>query len=594
MSEGRIANERVERRLSAIFAGDVVGYSRLMEADEERTLARLNAHRREFLDPTIAQNRGRIVKRTGDGVLIEFISAVDAVRCAVEIQRGMGERNASVPPEARIELRIGIHVGDIMIEDSDIFGDGVNIAARLESIAQPGGICISDDAYRQVRGKIDVNFQDSGEQELKNIARPVRVYQLRPGARAVAEKPSPSGLTLPDKPSIAVLAFQNMSGDAEQEFFADGIAEDIITALSKAHWLFVIARNSSFTYKGKSVDLRGVGRELGVRYVLEGSVRKAGNRVRITAQLIDATSGHHIWAERYDHALEDIFAIQDEITRSIIGAIAPGIIAAEVRQAQRKDPDQLDAWDRTVRAHWHIRRFTRDDLAEACRLLTDAISLDPRNSMAYADLAFARHFEAVFGWGGQPVDSHQQLGEAARKAVLADDNDAMAHTALAIFELFSGRHEEARRRLHRALSLNPNSEFARGYLGSSYAFGGDCEAALPHLEEAIRLSPRDPLVVIWNVCKAWATLSTERYKETVEFTEHAREANPEFPDIYAISASAHGHLENTTAARAALDQLLHRMPKLTASDERLIRPFTRATDRERFLEGLRKAGLPER
>jgi adenylate cyclase len=594
MTEGQIASERVERRLSAIFAGDVVGYSRLMEADEERTLARLNVHRREFLDPTIAQNRGRIVKRTGDGVLIEFISAVDAVRCAVEIQRGMGERNASVPPETRIELRIGIHVGDIMIEDSDIFGDGVNIAARLESIAQPGGICISDDAYRQVRGKIDVNFQDSGEQELKNIARPVRVYQLRPGAPADAEKPSASGVTLPDKPSIAVLAFQNMSGDAEQEFFADGIAEDIITALSKAHWLFVIARNSSFTYKGKSVDIREVGRQLGVRYVLEGSVRKAGNRVRITAQLIDAMSGHHIWAERYDHAFEDIFAVQDEITRSIIGAIAPGIMAAEVREAQRKDPDQLDAWDRTVRAHWHIRRFTREDLAEARRLLTEAISLDPANSMAYADLAFARHFEAVFGWGGRPVDSHQQLGEAARKAVVADDNDAMAHTALAIFELFSGRHEEARRRLHRALSLNPNSEFARGYLGASYAFGGDYEAALPHLEEAIRLSPRDPLVVIWNVCKAWATLLAERYEETVEFTEHAREANPEFPDIYAISASAHGHRGNTTAAGAALDQLLHRMPELTASDERLIRPFARETDRERFLEGLRKAGLPER
>ncbi len=325
-----MAGERVERRLSAIFAGDVVGYSRLMEKDEEGTLARLNAHRREFLDPTIAQNRGRIVKRTGDGVLIEFVSAVDAARCAIDIQRGMGERNAGVQPDKRIELRIGIHVGDIMIEDEDIFGDGVNIAARLEGIAQPGGICISDDAYRQVRGKIDVSFQDSGEQELKNIARPVRVYQVRPEAPAAASKPAAGGLALPDKPSIAVLAFQNMSGDTEQEFFADGIAEDIITALSKAHWLFVIARNSSFSYKGKSVDVREVGRDLGVRYVLEGSVRKAGNRVRITAQLVDATSGHHVWAERYDRALEDIFAVQDEITRSIIGAIAPGIVAAEI------------------------------------------------------------------------------------------------------------------------------------------------------------------------------------------------------------------------------------------------------------------------
>jgi adenylate cyclase len=360
-----MAEARVERRLSAIFAGDVVGYSRLMEKDEEGTLALLNAHRRDFLDPTIAQNRGRIVKRTGDGVLIEFISAVDAARCAIEIQRGMGERNAGVPPEKRIELRIGVHVGDIMIEDDDIFGDGVNIAARLEGIAQPGGICISDDAYRQVRGKIDVSFQDSGEQELKNIARPVRVYQVRPDAPTAAGKPTAGGLALPDKPSIAVLAFQNMSGDAEQEFFADGIAEDIITALSKAHWLFVIARNSSFSYKGKSVDVRGVGRDLGVRYVLEGSVRKAGNRVRITAQLIDATSGHHVWAERYDRALEDIFVVQDEITRSIIGAIAPGIVAAEIQRTQGKDAAQLGQWERVMRAHWHVWRFTREDCLES-------------------------------------------------------------------------------------------------------------------------------------------------------------------------------------------------------------------------------------
>ena len=311
-----MAEQRVQRRLAAILAGDVAGYSRLMGADEEGTLARLNAHRREFLEPTIAAHRGRIVKRTGDGILIEFASAVDAARCAIEQQRGMAQRNADVPADKRIELRIGIHVGDIMIEDSDIFGDGVNIAARLESIAQPGGICISDDTYRQIRGKLDVKFQDSGEQELKNIARPVRVYQLRPNSPTSAGKTPTGGLALPDKPSIAVLAFQNLSGDPEQEFFADGIAEEIITALSKAHWLFVIARNSSFTYKGKSVDVRQLGRELGVRYVLEGSVRKAGNRVRITAQLIDAADGHQVWADRFDRGLEDIFAVQDEITHS--------------------------------------------------------------------------------------------------------------------------------------------------------------------------------------------------------------------------------------------------------------------------------------
>jgi adenylate cyclase len=446
-----MAGERVERRLSAIFASDVVGYSRLMEADEEGTLARLNAHRREFLEPTVTQNRGRIVKRTGDGVLVEFSSAVDAARCAVDIQRGMGERNAGVPPERRIELRIGVHVGDIMIEDDDIFGDGVNIAARLENIAQPGGICISDDAYRQVRGKVDVNFQDSGEQELKNIARPVRVYQLRPEAPAVVGKTA-SGLALPDKPSIAVLAFQNMSGDVEQEFFADGIAEDIITALSKAHWLFVIARNSSFSYKGKSVDVREVGRDLGVRYVLEGSVRKAGNRVRITAQLIDATSGHHVWAERYDRALEDIFAVQDEITRSITGAIAPGIVAAEILRARSKDAAQLGQWERVMRAHWQVWRFTCEDCLQAFHLIEDVLSHDRNNALALADLSFNWHFGGLFGWTPEPIAvAMEKQGDAARRAVASEDRDATAQAALAIYELFSNRHDDAIKRLMRAI-----------------------------------------------------------------------------------------------------------------------------------------------
>src|SRR5271169_4206745 len=363
---------RVERRLAAILAADVAGYSRLMGADEEGTLARLKACRKALVDPKIAEYRGRIVKTTGDGMLVEFGSAVDAVRCAVEVQRGMTLSNVDIPETKRVEFRMGIHVGDIIIDDNDIFGDGVNIAARLESIAQPGGICISDDAYRQVRGNLDVMFQDSGEQELKNIARPVRVYQLRRDALASTGKASASGLALPDKPSIAVLAFQNMSGDTEQEFFADGIAEEIITAMSKAHWLFVIARNSSFTYKGKSVDVRQLGRELGVRYVLEGSVRKAGN---------------HVWADRYDRALEDIFAVQDEITHSIIGAIAPGIVAAEIQRAHGKDAADLGQWERVMRAHWHVRQLTRENCLEAFRLIDEVLQRDPKNAMALADLA---------------------------------------------------------------------------------------------------------------------------------------------------------------------------------------------------------------
>ena len=588
-----MAGERVERRLSAIFASDIVGYSRLMEADEEDTLARMNAHRREFLEPAVAQNRGRIVKRTGDGVLIEFSSAVDAARCAIDVQRGMGERNAGVSPERRIELRIGIHVGDIMIEDDDIFGDGVNIAARLESIAQPGGICISDDAYRQVRGKVNVNFQDSGEQELKNIARPVRVYQLRPEAAPAAAKPA-SGLALPDKPSIAVLAFQNMSGDVEQEFFADGIAEDIITALSKAHWLFVIARNSSFSYKGKSVDVREVGRDLGVRYVLEGSVRKAGNRVRITAQLIDATSGHHVWAERYDRALEDIFAVQDEITRSIIGAIAPGIVAAEIQRTRGKEAAQLGQWERVMRAHWHVWRFTREDCREAFHLTDEILRRDPNNALALADLSFNWHFGGVFGWTTEPIaKAMEKSGDAARRAVAAEDRDATAQAALAVYEVFSNRHDDAIKRLMRAVELDPNSSLARGQLGVALSFGGEPDRSIAALEDAKRLSPRDYLMVIWHAVDAWSHLHAERFADAMACAKQAIEFNPAFPDSHGILAAAAAQLGQMTEAQAGLAEFVRLLPELTLSDPRLIRPFRRPADRERFFAGLRKAGLAE-
>jgi adenylate cyclase len=588
-----LSEERVERRLAAILAADVAGYSRLMGIDEERTLADLKAHRRAVVDPKITEHRGRIVKTTGDGMLVEFASVVDAVRCAVDIQRQMAERNSNVPAERRIEFRVGLNVGDIIIDDRDIYGDGVNIAARLESLAAPGGICVSRSVRDQVRDRLDFSFEDMGEQQVKNIARPIRTHRIVLSGGAEASPPTePSAQSAHQKPSVAVLPFANMSGDAGQEYFSDGITEDIITNLSRNHAFFVISRSTSFTYKGPAIDVAKMARELGVRYVLEGSVRRAGNRVRITAQLIDATSGHHLWADRYDRELADVFAVQDEIARHITAAIAPGIISAEVQQAQRKDPSQLDAWDRTVRAHWHIRRFTERDLAEARRLLDEAIALDPANSMALADLAFARHFEAVFGWGDGPAESHAQLGAAARKAVAVDDSDAMAHTSLAIFDLFSGRHEEARRRLKLALDLDPNSMFACGYLGASYSFGGDYEAALPQLEEALLLSPRGPLVVVWRMCKGWAALTAERYEEAVDFVTQASEANPEFPDIYAVMASANGHLGKAAAARAALDQLVLRMPNLTASDERLNRPFARAADRDRYLEGLRKAGMP--
>ena len=391
-----MGDERVERRLAAILAADVVGYSRLVGIDEEGTLAALKALRKSLIDPKVTEHRGRIVKNTGDGALVEFASAVDAVRCAVETQREMADRTINIPEDRRIEFRIGINIGDIVIEEGDIFGDGVNIAVRLESIAAPGGVCISEDVYRQVRGKFDATFEDIGEQKLKNIVQPVRVYRMRiVGTSAGASTGEHSAnLPLPDKPSIAVLAFQNMSGDVEQEYFADGIAEDIITALSKSRWLFVIARNSSFTYKGRSVDVKQIGRELGVRYVLEGSVRKSGNRVRITAQLIEAATGAHMWAERYDRDLADIFAVQDEITGSVATAIEPTMAQAEQQRASRKRPDSLDAWEAYHRGLWHFLKHEPGENDQARLFFQRAIDLDRGFAPGYYGLAMTHIWEA--------------------------------------------------------------------------------------------------------------------------------------------------------------------------------------------------------
>src|SRR5713101_4624635 len=384
---------RVERRLAAILAADVAGYSRLIEDDEEGTLGRLKALRAETIDPKIAGHKGRIVKTTGDGLLVEFASVVDALRCAAEMQAAMAESNVPLPQDRRIQFRIGINVGDIVVEDGDIFGDGVNVAARLEGLAEPGGICVSARVQEDAAGRLDLAFEDMGEQALKNIARPVRAYRVR---LATAEKTSTNSpvettptLALPDKPSIAVLPFQNMSGDPEQEYFADGMVEEIITALSRIRWLFVIARNSSFTYKGQAVDVKEVGRELGVRYVLEGSVRKSGNRIRVTAQLVEAATGNHVWAERYDRDLADIFAVQDEITERVVAAIEPELYAAENIRSQRKAPESLDAWECVIRALSLIGQGTRDENTEAEALCRRAIAIAPGYGGAHSLLAWA-------------------------------------------------------------------------------------------------------------------------------------------------------------------------------------------------------------
>jgi adenylate cyclase len=463
------------RKIAAILCSDVVGYSRLAGADEDRILARLRALRSDLIDPTIAVHHGRVVKRTGDGSIVEFRSVVDAVRCAIEVQNAMVERNAGVPEDHRIVLRIGIHLGDVVEEtDGDLMGDGVNIAARLEGICEPGAVCLSGAAYEQVRDRVRETFIDLGEKPLKNVGRPVRVYGVAPDRVAGAEPVppgKPSGLSLPDKPSIAVLPFQNMSGDPEQEYFSDGISEDIITALSKLRWFFVIARNSSFTYKGKAVQMKQVADELGVGYVLEGSVRKGGDRVRITAQLNNVTTGSHIWAERYDRELADVFQVQDEITEAIVAAIEPQLYAAEYFRAQRKPPDSLDAWDLVMRALSHFWRVTRQDNVVAQALLEKAIAIDPDYGQAAGVLATSHMFCAHMGWA--EMASVAPIAEkAALAAIRADGEDPWAHLALGSVHLYSRRFDDSLAKLELALRLNPNFSLAQGYYGLTLSYCG--------------------------------------------------------------------------------------------------------------------------
>jgi adenylate cyclase len=479
-----LTNERVERRLAAVLAADVAGYSRLMGVSEEGTLIRLKAIRKAIVDPAIAKHRGRIVKTTGDGVLVEFASAVDAARCAAEVQRRMAENNSDVPQKSRIDFRIGIHVGDIIIDDNDIFGDGVNIAARLEGIAEPGGLCISDDAQRQIRGKVDLAFDDMGQQSLKNIAQPMRAWRLRLGATPPAAgqpvsaqekpeaKPAPpmaetaAALALPDKPSIAVLPFQNMSGDAEQEYFADGMAEDIITALSRFKSLFVIARNSSFTYKGKSVDIKQVGRELGVRYVLEGSVRKAGNRVRITGQLIDATTDRHLWADRFDGALEDVFGLQDQVTASVVGLIAPTLELAEIERMRQKPTDRLDSYDFFLRGMASLNKMS--SLSEGREFFKKAFELDPEYGAAYAMAAATLMMQQ--GLRGVPLTAEMQT-DAIRLAnlgsKLAGDDAFVLAISGHVLTYLGHQYDRGAAMVEQAVALNPNlavAWYSRGWV----------------------------------------------------------------------------------------------------------------------------------
>ena len=589
-------NKRVERRLAAILAADVAGYSRLMGVDEESTLAQLKAVRKAIVDPNIAEHHGRIVKTTGDGLLAEFASVVDGSRCAVEIQRAMAAQSADVPPEQRIEFRIGVHVGDIIVDDNDIFGDGVNIAARLEGIAEAGGICISDDAQRQIRGKIDVAFDDMGLQTLKNIAEPMRAWRIRMDGATVTAPPkvgvarASQPLPLPDKPSIAVLPFQNMSGDPEQEYFADGMVEDIITALSRFKSLFVIARNSSFTYKGKAVDIKQVGRELGVRYVLEGSVRKAGNRVRITGQLIEAATGRHLWADKFDGALEDVFGLQDQVTASVVGLIAPTLEQAEIERARQKPTDRLDSYDFYLRGMALANR--RGSLAAARELFRKAIERDPEYGPAYAMAASTLMMEQ--GASGVPLGAEAK-GEALRFAhlgskVASDDAFTLARSGHVLTYL-GHEYDRGASMVERAVALNPNLAVAWYSLGWVALMCGEAERAVEGFERMIRLSPLDPLRVgAWNG-SSFALFQLRRYDDGCAAATKAIQfsANAHTLGAFIVNAVPGGR---QAEARQAVAQLLAQQPDFRISHVAEAFPVRSPDERDRMAAALREAGLP--
>src|SRR5438105_2157158 len=586
-----MAEERVQRRLAAILAADVAGYSRLMGVDEEGALDALTRLRRDLADPKIKEHRGRIVKTTGDGLLVEFASVVDAVRCAVEVQREMAARGAGIPEDRRIQFRIGINLGDIIKDGRDIYGDGVNVAARLEALAEPGGICVNRVVRDQVRDKLDFAFEDAGEQRVKNIARPLRVYHVRPGqVPGEAMSAAQPQLALPDKPSVAVLPFTNMSGDPEQEFVSDGVAEDVITALSRYPSLFVIARNSSFTYKGRTVDVKQVGRELGVRYVLEGSVRKAGNRIRVTAQFVEAGTGNHVWAERYDRDLADIFAMQDELTEALTTALAPAIADAELRRAMRKPPESLDAWAAYQRGLWHLSKATPDDDATAEKFFKQAIDLDPAFAGGYSALALYQ-LQAAAIYQKLDLRNAQRSAEAlARRAVGLDGADAEARSCLGWALQACGDAEGALAETERALSMSPNLAIAHGHRGATLIFAGRQTEGLTALETCIRLDPRDPYLAVRLLHVACGLYFCGEYAASIEASKRLIRSYPDFPMVYRWSAAALGQLGRTTEASEALQKAVSRAPGAFDMYVRSRAPWFRPEDHDHLVNGLRKAG----
>jgi adenylate cyclase len=579
----------MERRLAAIFAADVAGYSRLIGADEEGTLARLKAHRRELIDPTIAEHQGRIVKTTGDGVLAEFASPVKAVRCAIDVQHGMAGRNAGVPEGQRIEFRIGINLGDVIVEDDgDIYGDGVNVAARLENIAEPGAVYISRTVRDFVDGTPELVLEDLGERELKNIARPVQVFRIAPPQTAGAAQAGPPAV--PHKPSIAVLPFTNMSGDAEQEYFSDGITEDLITDLSKISGLFIIARNSSFAYKRRSVKVQEIGRDLGVRFVLEGSIRKVGNRVRITAQLIDAGSGGHLWAERFDRELTDIFATQDEVVEKIVAALAVNLTQGEAQRLRRRGTASVEAYETWLRARELLSRSTREAIAQAKAMYRRAIELDPNFAASHAGLSLATISEYVSDWAADPEEALDEAERWARRALELDDQEPVSHMALGNVMLWRRNHDGALAEFGRMIALDPN--FAQGHSATGLAlmYAGRAAEALEAFAIAKRLDPHSPSIVLHFV--AQANFSLGRYEAAAEHLLERIARTPATDSSRMLLAACYGHRGRAEEARAVWAELMKINPGFSLAQRERVLPYKEPRDFQRIADGLAKAGLP--
>ena len=591
-------SERVERRLAAVLAADVAGYSRLMGRDEERTLTNLKSFRKTLVDPAIAAHRGRIVKTSGDGMLVEFASAVDAARCAVEVQREMAQQNVGVPSELRIEFRIGIHVGDIIIDDNDIFGDGVNIAARLEGIAKPGGVCISDDAHRQIRGKVDIPFDDLGEQTLKNIAEPMRAWHIRltsetaPAIQSSSSSIQPQALALPDKPSIAVLPFDNMSAEAGQDYLADGIVEAITAALSCIRSFFVIARNSAFTYKGRATNARDIGKELGVAYLLEGSVQKAGNRLRIIVQLIETEGGAHVWSSRFDGAIDEFFDLEDRITEQVAGALQPSIRIAEIERSRRKRPQDLSSYDYTMRAMPHVWALEKEESAKALELLEKARVIDPEYPLALSLAGWCHAQRSVYNWADDIAGSQVMARSLAERAADLSGDDPVILAVLGAVHTFVRNYGTARVLLERALALDPNGAWAWSRLGWLENYADQPQKAIGNFERALRLSPIDPMNFNNYVGIGSAHEVAQEYDEAASFYRRALEERRNASWIYRHLASSLSGASRIEEGKQAFAEMTRNYPDLTVSKFKQAMVFSPAV-LDRMAENLRKLGLPD-